>query len=316
MQTKRSTGPDPSFVKFLPPPPPPFSDCPRVFTKVEALVVPEKKDGSDRPFLTCAPTNSCTYVPTIPRVLSLYNRCVPAPAPLPPPLSSPPPLPPVVASDCIGPLNPVLTDGKNRFHVEGLIAAGGYGRVALATVEGSANPALQVAIKVYSKDKLIANRYLHETYDLERRIMLGNTKNECKWLVNLRGTFGDTWNRYLIMVRDHVSSIRGASQTHLSRCCFATQDYYPNTLTGIIFDPEFTPLPKKIVRHWVEELVRFFLLPASLFQGCAHPISTDNGHVRTLCSGHRPLRLEAREHTRLARGSSRDCRLWYFFNAR
>ena len=245
-----------------PPPPPPFSDCPRVFTKVEALVVPEKKDGSDRSFLTCAPTNSCTYVPTIPRVPSLYNRRVPAPAPLPPPHSSPPPLPPVVASaDFIGPLNPVLTDGKHRFHVEGLIAAGGYGRVALATVEGSANPALQVAIKVYSKDNLIANRFLHETYDLERRIMLGNTKNECKWLVNLRGTFGDTWNRYLIMVRDHASSMRGASQTHLSRCCFAAQDYYPNSLTGIIFDPEFTPLPKKIVRHWVEELVRFSFSP-------------------------------------------------------
>jgi hypothetical protein len=167
----------------------------------------------------------------------------------------------VASADFIGPLNPVLTDGKHRFHVEGLIAAGGYGRVALATVEGSANPALQVAIKVYSKDKLIANRFLHETYDLERRIMLGNTKNECKWLVNLRGTFGDTWNRYLIMVRDHASSMRGASQTHLSRCCFAAQDYYPNTLTGIIFDPEFTPLPKKIVRHWVEELVRFSFSP-------------------------------------------------------
>jgi hypothetical protein len=90
--------------------------------------------------------------------------------------------------------------------VEGLIAAGGYGRVALATVEGFASPPLKVAIKVYCKDKLIANRSLLETYDLERAIMLGNKMSNCKWLVKLAGTFGDIWNRYLIMVGDHSSS--------------------------------------------------------------------------------------------------------------
>lgn len=78
---------------------------------------------------------------------------------------------------------------------------GGYGRVALATVEGVTTPTSKVAIKVYCKDKLITNRLLLETYDLERAIMLENTMNDCQWLMKLRGTFGDLWNRYLIMVR-------------------------------------------------------------------------------------------------------------------
>lgn len=78
---------------------------------------------------------------------------------------------------------------------------GGYGRVALATVEGVATPGSKVAIKVYCKDKLIANRVLLETYDLERAIMLENEIEDCQWLVKLRGTFGDLWNRYLVMVR-------------------------------------------------------------------------------------------------------------------
>jgi hypothetical protein len=131
---------------------------------------------------------------------------VPAPPPVPP---SPAPLSPVAASaDYIGPLHPVLTDGKHRFHVEGLIATGGYGRVALATVEGVANPSSKVAIKVYCKDRLIVNRLLLETYDLERAIMLENSMNDCQWLVKLRGTFGDLWNRYLVMVRidSHVAT--------------------------------------------------------------------------------------------------------------
>jgi len=85
--------------------------------------------------------------------------------------------------------------------VEGLIATGGYGRVALATVEGVATPSSKVAIKVYCKDKLIVNRSLLETYDLERAIMLENEMEDCQWLVKLRGTFGDLWNRYLVMVR-------------------------------------------------------------------------------------------------------------------
>jgi len=197
MQTQRPTGPDPSFDPF----PFRFPDHPRVFNPPEAY---GNKNGGERSFATCTPDSSCTYVPTIPRVPGLHSRGVPAPVLLPPPLF-PPLLPPLVSAsaDCIGPLHPILTDGRHRFHVEGLIASGGYGRVALATVEGSGAPPLQVALKVYCKDKLIANRLLLETYDLERAIMLDNARDDCQWLVKLRGTFGDLWNRYLIMVRDH-----------------------------------------------------------------------------------------------------------------
>lgn len=73
--------------------------------------------------------------------------------------------------------------------------------MALATVESVSAPSSKVAIKVYCKDKLIVNRLLLETYDLERAIMLENTMLDCQWLVKLRGTFGDLWNRYLVMVR-------------------------------------------------------------------------------------------------------------------
>jgi hypothetical protein len=138
---------------------------------------------------------------------------MPAPAPLPPPLS-PLPLPPVAANaDHIGPPHPVLTDGKHRFHVEGLIAMGGYGRVALATVEGVATTGSKVAIKVYCKDKLIVNRSLLETYDSERAIMLENAMEDSQWLVKLRGTFGDLWNRYLVMVR--IDPLVSTSQKNL-----------------------------------------------------------------------------------------------------
>ena len=218
MQKKWFRDSDASFAPFPFPPLPPFPDCSRVFSPPEALVVPEKKNEDGGSFVTCAQASSCTYVPTIPRVpvFPPHSRRVPAPAPLPLP---PPPL--VAENDdyVVGPLHPVLTDGKHRFHVEGLIAAGGYGRVALATVEGLAAPASQVAIKVYCKDKLIANRLLHETYDLERSIMLGNTINDCQWLVKLRGTFGDLWNRYLIMVRDHSLPTVARCLRHIF--CFA-----------------------------------------------------------------------------------------------
>ena len=195
MQTKRTTG---SFVSAPFPPPPPFSDLPPVFAP-PALIVPEKSE-SDCAFINYTPTDSYTYTPTIPHVPVFHSRGVmPAPAPLPPPLSPPPPPPVAASANYIGPLHPILTDGKHRFHVEGLIATGGYGRVALASVEGVTTP--KVAIKVYCKDKLITNRLLLETYDLERAIMLENTMNDCQWLMKLRGTFGDLWNRYLIMVR-------------------------------------------------------------------------------------------------------------------
>jgi hypothetical protein len=119
--------------------------------------------------------------------------------------------------------------------VEGLIAVGGYGRVALATVEGFENPPLKVAIKVYCKDKLIANRSLLETYDLERAIMLGNKTNNCKWLVNLAGTFGDLWNRYLIMVGDHPSFCmkRGLNPNFWLFLC------HPGSLPRIAFGHHF-----------------------------------------------------------------------------
>jgi len=145
--------------------------------------------------------------------------------------------------------------------VKGLIATGGYGRVALASVEGVESPASKVAIKVYCKDKMIANRLLLETYDQERTLMLENAMYDCQWLVQLRGTFGDLWNRYLIMVRVDTPCC-DVSKTHFCHCCrrFAVQDYYPSSLTGIIFDPRVRPLPSYILRHWIEELVRFSLL--------------------------------------------------------
>jgi hypothetical protein len=202
MQTERPTGSDPSFAPMPFPPPPSFSELSPVFVPPR-LIVPEKKSEIDCAFISCAPAaSSYAYVPTIPRVPVFHSRSMPAPAPL--TSLSPPPLPPspvAASADYIGPLDPVLTDGKHQFHVEGLIATGGYARVALATVEGVAAPSSNVAIKVYCKDKLIVNRLLLETYDLERAIMLENAMEDCQWLVKLRGTFGDLWNRYLVMVR-------------------------------------------------------------------------------------------------------------------
>ena len=173
---------------------------------------------------------------------------MPDPAPLPPPLS-PPPLPPVSASaDCVGPLDPVLTDGKNRFHVEGLIAIGGYGRVALATVEGDYTP---VAIKVYCKDKLIVNRSLLETYDLERAIMLGNAKEDCEWLVKLKGTFGDLWNRYLVMVRiDPHVTIRHLNNSFLTLLSI----YCIGLLSKLAFEHHFRSCSHTIVRIYCASL--------------------------------------------------------------
>ena len=90
--------------------------------------------------------------------------------------------------------------------------------MALATVESVSAPSSKVAIKVYCKDKLIVNRLLLETYDLERAIMLENTMLDCQWLVKLRGTFGDLWNRYLVMVRIFFFSCYDVSTTYF--CCY------------------------------------------------------------------------------------------------
>jgi hypothetical protein len=70
----------------------------------------------------------------------------------------------------------------------------------LVNVVGAAEPPAQVALRLYSKDQLIADPWLLDVYDLERRIMFDNTRNNKQWLVQSRGMFGDLWNRYLIMV--------------------------------------------------------------------------------------------------------------------
>ncbi|KAH9986829.1 kinase-like domain-containing protein [Russula compacta] len=202
-----------------PPSDPALPIRPPVFTKPSDDV---SKRESSEPWPPARPhtTTTCSYVPTIPQVVNIRRATAPAP-----------PLP--RHADLVGPPGPILEDGAWKFRVEGLIAAGTYGRVARATVLGlpeqSSNR--EVAIKVYCKDRLIADQGLHDMYDLERRIMVDNAKEDCQWLVQARGLFGDPWNRYLIM------------------------DYYPNTLSGVIFDPTCHPLPKKIFRLWVEELI-------------------------------------------------------------
>jgi hypothetical protein len=158
-----------------------FPIHPRVFSK-PPLCVPEQNLGLGS---GCALTrddtvSSGTYAPTIPLGYSV-------------PCASPPPSP------LVGPLGPVLTDGRWKFRVEGLIASGTYGRVALASVVDVEPPA-HVALKVYSKDQLIADPWLLDAYDLERKIMVDNTRNNTQWLVQSKGMFGDLWNRYLIMV--------------------------------------------------------------------------------------------------------------------
>jgi hypothetical protein len=288
--------PDASFAPVPFPLLPPFPDCSRVFTPAEA---PEKKNEGEGSFVICAPASSCTYVPTIPRVpvFPPHSRRLPAPAPLPPPIFPAPPAP--SSTDSIGPLHPVLTDGKHRFHVEGLIATGGYGRVALATVEGLAAPASQVAIKVYCKDKLIANRLLIETYDLERSIMLENTMNDSQWLVKLRGTFGDLWNRYLIMVRDHPLPSVATSQTHSLLRRIITQTRFQASFSIL----KFTRCQGKLcVIGSKSSYVTppHYPTPIKNAQARTHSTLTGPRVVRTLQSINRPLRLQAWKHPRLA----------------
>jgi hypothetical protein len=127
-----------------------------------------------------------------------------------------PPLSPLDGA-LVGPHGPVISDGRFQFRVEGLIASGTYGRVALASVVG-AEPPVQVALKVYSKDQLIADPWLLDVYDLERRIMVDNTRNDTQWLVQSRGMFGDLWNRYLIMVSFPPRECRGMVLNPHDRC--------------------------------------------------------------------------------------------------
>jgi hypothetical protein len=151
------------------------------------LCVPDNHHSRDQErqgAFTHDTASSGTYAPTIPLGCSV-------------PCASPPPSP--LNGDLVGPLGPVLTDGRWKFRVEGLIASGTYGRVALASVV-DVEPPTHVALKVYSKDHLIADPWLLDVYDLERKIMVDNTRNNTQWLVQSRGMFGDLWNKYLIMV--------------------------------------------------------------------------------------------------------------------
>ncbi|KAI0294270.1 kinase-like domain-containing protein [Multifurca ochricompacta] len=142
------------------------------------------------------------------------------------------------SSSAAGPQNPILYDGKQQYRIEGLLGAGAFGRVALATVIGKGNSVSssssssslqQVAIKVYSNAHLVAMPSLLGMYETEKKILAENALRRSQWLVQLRGAFEDVWNRYLVM------------------------DYYPNTLASVIFSHEYG-LPKSIVRLWIEEL--------------------------------------------------------------
>ena len=224
-------------------PPAPLPDRPRLFVDTQAVSVRGESERPPIPPLSSSQPD--IYVPTLGR------RVVVAPC-------TPPPSPGAV--ELVGPLSPVLRWGKRVYQVDGLIAAGSYGRVAVATTIGP-EPPKQFAIKVYCKDTLIADPYLAEMFNLERDVMFDITKRGYQWLVGLRGAFGDFWNKYLVMVR-RVSvedDVRGSFGF-----IAAAQDYYPNTLSDIIFNPKCTPLSSSVVRLFVEELVRSFLLVSLL----------------------------------------------------
>ena len=99
-----------------------------------------------------------------------------------------------------GPSSPVLHDDERQYRVEGLIDAGAFGRVALASVMGTSSPVM-VAIKVYGRDQLGATPRLDAMHDNECRIMCENARRDSRWLVRSHGAFGDEWNRYIVMVR-------------------------------------------------------------------------------------------------------------------
>lgn len=151
----------------------------------------------------------------------------------------------------LGPPTPFLHDGEREYRVEGLIDAGAFGRVALATVVGTSSP-IMVAIKVYGRDQLGSTPQLDAMHDNESRIMCENARRDSKWLVRSHGAFGDEWNRYLVMVcRSLPRPI-----LRLINCCFLwAQDYYPNSLARIIFSRDYRP-SRSVIRLWVEELVR------------------------------------------------------------
>ena len=99
-----------------------------------------------------------------------------------------------------GPPSPFLHDGERQYRVEGLIDAGAFGRVALATVIGTSSP-VKVAIKVYAREQLSSTPRLDAIHENECQIMFENARRNSRWLVRSHGAFGDEWNRYLVMVR-------------------------------------------------------------------------------------------------------------------
>jgi hypothetical protein len=170
----------------------PIYHGPPVFTKPPSRVPQDNyRNGQGNDNSGYGTTSSHTYAPTIPLGRSLPSALSPPPSPL---------GDDEIEVEIVGPSGPILCDGRWQFQVEGLIASGTYGRVALARVVGTAEPPTHVALKVYSKDQLIADPWLLDVYDLERRILVDNTRNNTQWLVQSRGMFGDLWNRYLIMV--------------------------------------------------------------------------------------------------------------------
>ncbi|KAI0261767.1 kinase-like domain-containing protein [Gloeopeniophorella convolvens] len=128
----------------------------------------------------------------------------------------------------LGPAGPILRDGDCKYYVHGLLGAGGFGRVALATA-ASKSVTKSVALKVYSKRHLLANPALRKSCDMESQIMIENTRKDSIMLAQSRGIFEDEYNLYLVM------------------------EYYPNTLGHAIYGR--TPLPTTLLRQWAEELV-------------------------------------------------------------
>jgi hypothetical protein len=147
------------------------------------------------------------------------------------------------------PQSPLLYDGEWEYRVEGLIGSGTFGRVALATVMDT-SPPVRVAIKVFSKERLRRGLTPPGMLENEQGILLENAKYKTRWLVQLISAFTDPWNYYLVMVR----RVCPCACLCIHSTPLVAQDYYPNTLAGVMFSYG-NWLPDNILRRWVEELV-------------------------------------------------------------